>query len=149
MEGAVMADILTAEQVDRRLEAADQWPPMPQGHEIMELCASHEALRARCEQAERERDEWRQAADDFHVVNWIGTADTLTPKEAFAKAAEGALDQDRDELRERIVALEAHVRDWRDRCYGSFCVDNPECGHLACAYLRKSLALVPDKTGAK
>jgi multidrug resistance efflux pump len=181
-----MADILTAENIEWARQRSLMKDKLAKVDiDIAAICASHEALRARCdqaegelrqidalmarrpaldeptryaniakaihtakrcEQAERKLDEWRrdyvvvrgdrEAPRDYVVVR----GDREAPRGyVVEKAFRGALDQDRDELRDRIAALEANIREWRK---GFVVVLAPHDSLLA-----ESLALVPDETG--
>jgi hypothetical protein len=54
-------------------------------------------------------NEWKNALDALHVVNWIGTIDGLSPREAVAKLLEQALDIERDKLKAQVTALRAYA----------------------------------------
>ena len=111
-----MSEILTAKEVC-------QWRRVGSHAASTEpLVESHELLRARCEQAERERDTLQSSAQ-FAI-------DKL--RSEWAEASE------------RIAALEAHVREWRKYRSGQHCGD-PDCH--TCDVMRASLALVPDTGG--
>ena len=94
-----------------------------------------EALRARCEQAERERDEWRNARHAFEAELFAVLSAALGHPDDATVADMAKM------LSERIAALEAHVR--RYRLLASLPLG--EAGALWAA----SLALVPDTTGEK
>jgi hypothetical protein len=116
-----MVDILTAEQVT---EIWRKERGIPQAHEMARVLDSHEALRARCEQAEREREEARRFAEE-------NFEQFIDEKELHHKATE------------RIAALEAHIRELREQLLYELGTHDGPTG-----LIDKSLALAPDETGA-
>ena len=76
------------------------------------LLAELTAQRAALATVTAERDAWRNALDELHVVNWIGVIDGLTPHEAVGRLLEQALDQERDALRiDRDAAYRQGIED--------------------------------------